>query len=1381
MKRATRSSEIAACWVLLLFLSNYGSVAQTPVYSHAVYVNNSHQNASDSSQCGHNASMPCRTLSYTLKTRVLNSTQVVINSGGCYTLNESITIHNKSIVAVTTSGNGSNEQGRVAIHCTKGSGLSFVDSYNITLYGLKLLQCSALQTSTSRNFSSSEFSFMTFYVALHFLSCSNISLISITISDSRGTGVAVYTNSGYNYFHDCNLTNNGSPGDNTHPSGGGMYIEFPFCSPRDPEQCQNETVETGDDYVSSAVYEITHSRFEENTAHMWHPISYQYLLPEATNHLTFGNGGGLSVYFSRAKHTSVRVSKCLFQSNTAEWGGGATVEFQGMSWNNSFVMESCIVINNTVLSTNSSQGHDWGGGGLKLSYTSLNSSKMAHNTMTFVNCNISYNSAMWGGGVLVRAAREQQQSQTNFLRFYHCSWVNNTGRVGSAMNLAVWNPLMAGVELRSNFTNCSFKRNSANDIVHNLSLIGVGSLYTQSIPLKFENSVVFENNNRSAIVAVDALVDFEHNCSANFTNNIGRNGGAIALLGSAFLRVHDHTNMTFIGNIAERFGGAIYHSALGQHELYLFGYCFIQCVNYTTPPCSWTSKFYFKNNKAGFNEGGNSIYATSLIPCFWSYTSPNVCNTTHSNSTEEIFCYKNERWNYTGNCSSEVCSAPANFGTNKNHTGENYNHYHMQLVPGKRQTMPLKLWGDNGNDQTENAIMNIRSLNRDVASVPSDYTYVSDNNIILHGISNSSVTLAIETLDPRVVYSEISVKILPCPPGFTNHSNNSDSRCLCNQNFNSVLHCSKDDFTASLRRGLWMGEVDKHIVVGTYPYTNPNWTDTYIELANNTADLDEQLCGHANRRGQFCAECKEGFGPSINSLYPRCVHCHPDKVRYYWMLYIVAEVLPVTIFFFVIMLFHISVTRGALNSFVLFAQVITTTFDITGDHTIPLRTITHSGMLENAYMLVYNFWSLDFSITDSLDFCLSPHLNTLTALSFQYILAFYSLSLIIVFYWIVRMYENGIQPFFLLGKPIHRLLRFFRQRWNLKRSTVDTFSTFLVLSSTKFTVVSVFLLTTVTYIKSKGAKLSKVMYFQGNVEYLSDDHLPFFLLALFVLSTCVLLPTLLLLVYPLKMMEWLADRLGRCGHFFRPGNRMHLFLDTFQGCFKDGTDGTRDCRYFAGVYFILRAALFTTYAYSAVWLQQYIIQQLVCTFAIFLIAIVRPYKKDFYTNLDITILAILAAINTLSIYNIYYASQGFTLEKWAFAVQYMLIYCPFVYLVGYILWKILGGHKKVILQLLNKCLMRHNLERQALLSDVLKEGSQPSSIDDEYRQFADEVEAFGRDKERNQYQPKPQTSGATSSSTAINSAVNDTDVAPDSGATHAVVIPTASTSDGVST
>ena len=60
--------------------------------------------------------------------------------------------------------------------------------------------------------------------------------------------------------------------------------------------------------------------------------------------------------------------------------------------------------------------------------------------------------------------------------------------------------------------------------------------------------------------------------------------------------------------------------------------------------------------------------------------------------------------------------------------------------------------------------------------------------------------------------------------------------------------------------------------------------------------------------------------------------------------------------------------------------------------------------------------------------------------------------------------------------------------------------------------------------------------------------------------------TLLLLLVVLIILLFLYP--CRCFHLrLLP---LHAFVDAFQGCYKDGTNGTRDCRYFAGLQLVLR-------------------------------------------------------------------------------------------------------------------------------------------------------------------------------------------------------------------
>ena len=85
-------------------------------------------------------------------------------------------------------------------------------------------------------------------------------------------------------------------------------------------------------------------------------------------------------------------------------------------------------------------------------------------------------------------------------------------------------------------------------------------------------------------------------------------------------------------------------------------------------------------------------------------------------------------------------------------------------------------------------------------------------------------------------------------------------------------------------------------------------------------------------------------------------------------------------------------------------------------------------------------------------------------------------------------------------------------------------------------------------------------------------------------------------------------------------------MDAFQGCYKDGTDGTRDCRYFAVVQPFCRIFLFFVLALTLGELFHAIGTVGLLLLAI-LIAIVQPYKKKFdaYNTTDTVLILLLAA------------------------------------------------------------------------------------------------------------------------------------------------------------
>ena len=82
---------------------------------------------------------------------------------------------------------------------------------------------------------------------------------------------------------------------------------------------------------------------------------------------------------------------------------------------------------------------------------------------------------------------------------------------------------------------------------------------------------------------------------------------------------------------------------------------------------------------------------------------------------------------------------------------------------------------------------------------------------------------------------------------------------------------------------------------------------------------------------------------------------------------------------------------------------------------------------------------------------------------------------------------------------------------------------------------------------------------------------------------------------------------------------LHIFIDSFTGCYKDGTEpGTRDCRYFAALFFSLRIVYYIATASGG--LSYFVILGFSYAAFTFLFAWCQPYKEKFSRYTAITII-----------------------------------------------------------------------------------------------------------------------------------------------------------------
>ena len=226
---------------------------------------------------------------------------------------------------------------------------------------------------------------------------------------------------------------------------------------------------------------------------------------------------------------------------------------------------------------------------------------------------------------------------------------------------------------------------------------------------------------------------------------------------------------------------------------------------------------------------------------------------------------------------------------------------------------------------------------------------------------------------------------------------------------------------------------------------------------------------------------------------------------------------------------------------------------------------------------------------------------------------------------------------------------------------MDAFATFLLLSYVKFLSVSFDLLVPTIIWDSQLRRQEIALYYDGTVEYLGRTHLPYAVLAISVLLVFTLLPILLLCLYPCRCFQRFLNRLKL------NSQALHTFMDTFQGCFKDGTNGTRDCWYFSSIYLITRVATHLGFMLTDVLNKTSILVALLYTYCCdAILSFFHPYKKCIYNRMDILFLLVII-ITLASAWELKQYKSDFTLffDRVSFIVLVIPVAYPLCLVLKY--------------------------------------------------------------------------------------------------------------------
>ena len=128
---------------------------------------------------------------------------------------------------------------------------------------------------------------------------------------------------------------------------------------------------------------------------------------------------------------------------------------------------------------------------------------------------------------------------------------------------------------------------------------------------------------------------------------------------------------------------------------------------------------------------------------------------------------------------------------------------------------------------------------------------------------------------------------------------------------------------------------------------------------------------------------------------------------------------------------------------------------------------------------------------------------------------------------------------------------------------------------------------------------------------------------------------------------------------------LHTFADAFQGCYKNGTNGSRDYRYFAGLYLLFRAVLLVGFIAQPSTFRWLILIPFPAVISL-LFASFRPYKNNYFNIIDCLAVA-LGALSTFLIMYTYTTHVHYYIH-----LLYAVLLTPFLYFVSFILYKILS-------------------------------------------------------------------------------------------------------------
>ena len=195
----------------------------------------------------------------------------------------------------------------------------------------------------------------------------------------------------------------------------------------------------------------------------------------------------------------------------------------------------------------------------------------------------------------------------------------------------------------------------------------------------------------------------------------------------------------------------------------------------------------------------------------------------------------------------------------------------------------------------------------------------------------------------------------------------------------------------------------------------------------------------------------------------------------------------------------------------------------------------------------------------------------------------------------------------------------------MRKSLINTFATLMMLSYLKLGYVALYILTS-TRIWRPDDSHKWAVYYEPSMKFFGSSHVIFAATFVVIGFFLLIMPVVVLFLYPCR---WFQKCLN---HFDLRSLALQAFVDVFQGCYKDGTNGTRDCRYFAPLLISLRLMSLLLFSLSRDSFMFFFFFTIIFGCYGVLFAIAQPYKQAVYNKTDIVLIFVLVLFGVSDLY-----------------------------------------------------------------------------------------------------------------------------------------------------